>query len=102
MKVVLTPCLVIEMFRATNASLEMGLTWGEQYRAKLAKYLNSNAICEVFLIIMSQKLPNKNDLAIQNKENNKHSEAKIDSYHERLAVKILPKTTQPMQPFQEN
>jgi len=28
------------MFRATNASLEMGLTWGEQYRAKLAKYLN--------------------------------------------------------------
>jgi len=56
----------------------------------------------VFLIIMSQKLLNKNDLAIQNKENNKHSEAKIDSYHERLAVKILPKTTQPMQPFQEN
>jgi len=56
----------------------------------------------VFLIIMSQNLPNKNDLAIQNKENNKHSEAKFDSYHERLAVKILPKTTQSMQPFQEN
>lgn len=44
-------------------------------------------------MILSQNLPNKNDLAIQNKENNKHREAKFDSYHERLAVKILPKTT---------
>jgi len=76
MKVVLTPCLVIEMFRATNASLEMGLTWGELYRAKLAKFLN-NVICEVFLMILSQNLPNKNELTIQNKENDKHTKRSL-------------------------
>ena len=67
-------CLVIEMIRATNVCLELGLTWRGIVLTKIAKFLDSNVICEVFLMILSVIQKNKND---------KHSEAKFDCYHER-------------------